>query len=109
MLCLMLILITKHIHKYRYDLYKLYSKIKPYISLHFLLCFGVAWMITNGWSYLFIILGNKTMRIIGTSYLAFLWLPTTPEKLITIPIACYLVKHIFPKDFETLKKIKEIN
>jgi hypothetical protein len=38
-----------------------------------------------------------------------LWLPTTPEKIITIPIACWLVKRIFPKDFKTQELIKGLN
>ena len=43
------------------------------------------------------------------SYLAFLWLPITPEKVVTIPIAIWFVRKLFPNDFETIKKIKELN
>lgn len=113
---LMWFLINKQLYKYRDDFKKilrgLYNKIKPYLTWHFLLCFGIAWMITNGWTYIFIILGSslsiKWMYTIGVSYLAFLWLPTTPEKVITIPIACWLVKKIFPKDFGTLYLLKRM-
>ncbi len=66
-----------------------------------MICFGLAWMITNGWSYLFVLFGTwfsiKWMRNVGLGYLAFLWIPGTPEKLITIPIAMWLRKLFFPK------------
>ena len=66
-----------------------------------LLSFGIAWMITNGWSYIFIGLGIWLkigwMWKVGTSYLAFLWLPFTPEKLITIPLSILVHKIIFNK------------
>ena len=56
-------------------------------------------MITNGWAYLFIAFGTmlkiKWMAIVGTSYVAFLWLPFTPEKLITIPLSVFLHKILF--------------
>ena len=61
--------------------------------------FLIAWIITNGWCYVFIILGSwlkiKWMKITGWSYLAFLWLPTTPEKLITIPLGFGIKKILF--------------
>jgi len=106
------ILLNKQIRKNKADFIILYSKIKPYLTWHFLLCFGIAWMITNGWCYIFIILGSslsiKWMYTIGVSYLAFLWLPTTPEKIITIPIAYTLVRKLFPNDFHTLKLLNKI-
>lgn len=52
--------------------------------------FFIAWMITNGWSYCFFFIGNllniSWMKWVGGTYLAFLWFPGTPEKLITIPL-----------------------
>lgn len=61
--------------------------------------FLLAWTITNGWCYVFIILGStlniKWMKITGWSYLAFLWLPTTPEKIITIPLGVGIKKVLF--------------
>jgi hypothetical protein len=65
------------------------------------LSFIIAWMITNGWAYLFIVFGTifkiKWMLAIGTSYTAILWLPCTPEKLITIPLAIFIKKILFKK------------
>lgn len=98
---------------------KLKNKIKLYFKLllnwRFLVCFGLAWMITNGWSYLFIVLGRiwnlAWMVWIGTTYLAFLWLPFTVEKVITIAIAIFLVRKLFKKHRveleEDLKKISD--
>ena len=61
--------------------------------------FGIAWMITNGWCYVFIALGTwlhiKWMRITGWSYLAFLWMPFTPEKVVTIPLGAAIKKLLF--------------
>lgn len=58
--------------------------------------FFLAWMITNGWSYCFLFIGNwldiSWMKWVGGTYLAFLWFPGTPEKLITIPIMLKIKK-----------------
>ncbi len=76
------------------------KNIKP--LLHLLLCVGIAWMITNGWAYIVLALGSifswTWAKTIGGAYLAFLWMPWTPEKLITIPIAIFLQHLIFPQD-----------
>lgn len=60
------------------------------------LAFLIAWMITNGWSYVMlgfgIFLKIKWMQVVATSYLAILWLPCTPEKLITIPLSVFIYK-----------------
>ena len=79
----------------------------------FLVCFLIAWMFTNGWAYLFIGFGTVYdigwMLAVGTTYMAFLWMPFTPEKLITIPIALFLVKIIFPKQKELHQQMEEEN
>ena len=76
------------------------------LNPRFLLCFGLAWMSTNGWCYIFIGVGSyydiEWMFYVGTTYLAFLWLPITPEKIITIPMAIGFLKLIFPRDKYTL-------
>ncbi len=75
-----------------------------------LLCLGIAWMITNGWSYLLLGLGtlfqNSVMIAIASGYLAFLWLPVSPEKIVTIAIAMLLLKKLFPNDEKTLGILK---
>lgn len=72
----------------------------------FLLCFGMGWMITNGWSYLMLGVGMYFqigwMIAVATAYLTFLWLPVSPEKIITVGIAIGLMQWLFPKDEKTL-------
>ena len=92
------------------------EKIKRLIEFilnpRFLLCFGLAWMITNGWCYIFIGVGSYYdigwMFYTGTTYLAFLWLPITPEKIITIPLAIAFLKLIFPRDEKTLAVLQNM-
>lgn len=76
-----------------------------------LLCFGIGWMITNGWSYVLLGLGtwmeNEWMIGIASAYLAFLWLPVSPEKLVTFAIAITLLRWLFPNDTKTLGILKQ--
>ncbi len=71
-----------------------------------LLCLAIAWFITNGWSYVLFALGFylkiEWMTAVAGAYLAFLWLPVSPEKLVTIAIALWLLKRLFPDDKKTL-------
>ena len=74
-----------------------------------LLCFGIAWIITNGWCYIFVALGTllkiNWMIAVGGAYAAALWVPFTPEKIITVIIAIALLRLFFPNDQKTLKKL----
>lgn len=76
--------------------------LKPFLSIKFLICFFLAWMITNGWSYIFLAIGYLKdidwMLKVALAYQAFLWLPITPEKLITIPIAMWFNFRLFKDD-----------
>ena len=86
--------------------------IKPFCNIKFCVSFFLAWMITNGWSYIALALGtyfkiNWLIAIAG-SYQAFLWLPCTPEKLITIPIAIWIHKKLFKKDFNNLHNLTKM-
>lgn len=78
---------------------------------HLLLCFGIAWFITNGWCYLFIALGSALhitwMTVAGTSWAFLLWLPFTPEKILTLFIAIFLLRLLFPGDEKTLRVLRE--
>ncbi len=75
-----------------------------------LLCLGVAWLITNGWSYVMFAVGTvfgiSWMVTVSGAYLAFLWLPVSPEKLVTVAIAIVLLRFFFPNDEKTLGKLK---
>ena len=74
-----------------------------------LLCFGIGWIITNGWAYIaFAIatwLGIEWLIAVSGTYLTLLWIPATPEKIITIIVAIFLLKLIFPNDKKTLEKL----
>lgn len=86
--------------------------VKPFLNWRFLVSFFTAWMITNGWSYIFVAVGGflniKWMLNVGLWYQAFLWLPITPEKLVTFPIAMGLHRLLFPKDFKNLNMFKKL-
>ena len=75
-----------------------------------LVCVLLGWMITNGWSYVMFAVGTiceiEWMVAIAGAYLAFLWLPISPEKLVTIAIAIALLRWLFPNDQKTLAVLK---
>lgn len=76
----------------------------------FLLCFGIAWIITNGWSYAMFGIGMffdiGWMKAVAGAYMAALWLPFTPEKIVTFAIALALRRWIFPNDKKTEEQLK---
>lgn len=77
-----------------------------------LLCVGIAWMITNGWSYVMLGLGTHFgigwMIAVSSAYLAFLWLPISPEKIVTAAIAIGLLRLLFPEDEKTLAVLRNM-
>lgn len=89
---------------------RIYKTIKKWIMVvlnpRLLLCLFVAWMITNGWSYVFTVVGTACditwMVVTGTTYMSLLWVPFTPEKILTVIIALFLMRLIFPKDKKTI-------
>ncbi len=89
---------------------KLKKILQFFANPRLLLCLGLAWMITNGWSYVLVILGTWLeigwMVTVGAAYLAFLWLPVSPEKLVTFAIAIGLLRWLFPNDQKTLAILK---
>ena len=76
-----------------------------------LLCLGLGWMITNGWSYILFALGTWLrigwMIALSGAYLTFLWLPISPEKIVTFAIAIWLMRVLFPNDQKTLGVLKD--
>ena len=94
---------------------KIKNTIKTVISFilnpRLLLCFGIGWMITNGWSYVLLGIGTfcriNWMIAVSSAYLALLWIPFTPEKIITFAIAILLMKWLFPKDEKTLGILRQ--
>lgn len=77
-----------------------------------LLCFGLAWIITNGWAYITLgiatLLKLEWLGAIAGAYLAALWVPFTPEKIITVIISIFLLKLFFPNDKKTLQKLHDM-
>lgn len=71
-----------------------------------LLCVAIAWLITNGWSYILFGVGSyfgiHWMTAVAGAYIAFLWLPISPEKIVTFAIAIALLRLLFPNDQKTL-------
>lgn len=92
---------------------KLKKAIKFILNPHLLLCVGIAWMLTNGWSYVMLAVGTKLqigwMIAVSGAYLTFLWLPISPEKIATFAIAIVLLRWLFPKDTATLAVLKELH
>ena len=71
-----------------------------------LLCFGIGWMITNGWSYILFGFGTYFgigwMIAVSGAYLTYLWLPISPEKVVTLALAIVFLRWLFPGDQKTL-------
>lgn len=75
-----------------------------------LFCMAVGWFITNGWSYCALGAGVffeiEWLSHLATVYLGLLWLPGTPEKIVTFGIAIALLRLWFPSDTRTLALLK---
>ena len=80
------------------------------LNPRFLLCFLIAWLITNGWSYVLLGLGTfldiQWMTAVAAAYIAFLWFPFSPEKIVTFAISITLLRWLFPKDQQTLAVLR---
>ena len=93
---------------------KILKKVVSFIlNPRLLLCLGIAWMITNGWSYVMFGFGTYFqigwMIAVSSAYLAFLWLPVSPEKIATVAIAIGLLRWLFPNDQKTLAVLTEMH
>ncbi len=78
-----------------------------------LLCVAIAWIITNGWAYIMLGIGTYLtipwMITLSGAYLTFLWLPISPEKIVTFAIAILLLRLFFPKDQKTLAVLRDFH
>lgn len=94
---------------------RIYRTLKKWLMVilnpKLLLCLFIAWMITNGWSYVFTALGTALditwMVVAGTAYMGLLWVPFTPEKILTVIIAIFLMRLLFPRDKKTIAVLRE--
>ena len=91
---------------------KIKKAIQFIINPRLVLCVGIAWFITNGWSYVLLGIGTSCnigwMTAVASGYLAFLWLPISPEKLVTVALAMILLRWLFPNDQKTLGRLKKL-
>lgn len=71
------------------------AEIKPFLKPTLAISFLIAWFITNGWAYLLVAIGSGWLRGLALTYIGLLWLPFTPEKIITIPLALFIQKKFF--------------
>ena len=73
---------------------KIKTYIAPFLNWRILIIYLPIWFIMSGSTYLFIFLGTKYdiswMLASGTFWATLLWLPITPEKLITIPLTLFI-------------------
>ncbi len=49
------------------------------------------------------------MIAVSGAYLTVLWLPISPEKILTVAIAIGLLRILFPKDEQTLGVLKQMH
>ena len=92
---------------------RLWTKIKTYISpflnWRILVIYLPIWFLMSGWTYLFIYLGTRHhvgwMLAAGTFWATILWLPFTPEKLITVPLTLYLYVKLFGSGNDKLERM----
>jgi hypothetical protein len=109
--------VCKYLIKYK----QIFNKyIRPFLTWRFIICYLPLWFIFTGWTYVAIAVGPTWLRTIGTSWLAWMWMPWCPEKLITLPVAIWLHKKLFPnqstkvlddmlsKEKENIKKRKKV-
>ncbi len=83
------------------------------LNPRFLLCFGLSWIVTNGWAYILFALGTffriGWMIAVSGAYLTFLWFPFTPEKVLTVALSILFLRLLFPKDEKTLGVLRELH
>lgn len=91
---------------------KLKKILQFFANPRLLFCIAIAWMITNGWSYIMMGIGTywgiTWMTVVAGAYLTFLWLPISPEKVVTFAIAIALLRWLFPNDQKTLAVLKDL-
>lgn len=91
---------------------KLKKAVRFLTNPRLILCWGLAWIITNGWSYLLLAIATyfdiTWLQVFAGGYVTFLWLPISPEKIVTAAIALVLLRFLFPNDQKTLAVLKDI-
>ena len=82
--------------------------VRPYLTLKMFPMLLIAWLITNGWSYIFVSVGpvidQPWMTWLGGLWITMLWLPITIEKPITLGIALLLYRLVYRERFSKKEK-----
>ena len=90
----------------------LWKYLKPFTNPRFLISFGIAWIITNGMWYIMAFVPipflPEWLIWFSRSYIGFLYLPWTPEKLITIPMAIFFHLKLFKNDSKTHEQLEDM-
>ena len=91
-------------------LLKLYQFIKFILDWRTFMCYIPVWFVFSGWTYVVLIYGSPWWRTIAGAWLAMLWMPWCPEKLITIPLSLWIKKILFKKEnlYMATEKIKVV-
>lgn len=95
---------------------KIWNKIiiylKPFLDWKFLVSYLIPFSLINGWAwvgtFLLPIIGSNWFTIAASTWLAILWMPWTPEKLITIPMAIWIHHLLFKNDKKTKIKMQKM-
>lgn len=92
---------------------KLKKVVQFFANPRLFFCLAIAWIITNGWSYILLAIGTffqiGWMVAVAGAYMTFLWFPFTPEKLATVIIAMFLLRKLFPNDKKTLAILHDLH
>ena len=91
---------------------KIWCTIKPFLTWRILVCYLPVYFISTGWAYLASVFASGWLQGVAIGWLAFLWMPFCPEKLVTIPITIWIHKKLFPKQsctelYKVLEKEKK--
>lgn len=92
---------------------KIWIYIRPFLNWRFLISYFIPFMLVNGWAwigfFLLPIIGSNWFTIASSTWLGILWLPATPEKLITIPAAIFIHTKLFgKKDPKTRQQLDDM-
>ena len=84
---------------------KIWIYLRPFLKLKFIISYLIPFAIVNGWAWvgssLFAIGWVNWFTVAAVTWLGILWLPWTPEKLITIPVAIWIHTRLFRNDTAT--------
>lgn len=93
-------------------IYKMKVFVQPFLNWRFLVSYLIPWTITNGWAwlgtFLLPIIGTNWFTVASSAWLAFLWMPWTPEKILILPAALWLHGILFKNDPKTKAQLTKM-